>query len=103
MNNAKIILSTVAVVAAMFFLVGCGNSAQAGCANDADCAGAQCVAGQCVQCATDAHCNANDKCMICTGTACVKKSDCCTSDLECGDAKRCFNVPGKAYGQCQGS
>lgn len=96
----KMMMVCLAVLGLMLMAPGCSNQGSAGCASDADCGGLKCAAGACVQCTSDSHCNAADKCMICNGNSCVKKSNCCTADVQCGGGQRCWNVRGKAYGQC---
>lgn len=97
----KLAFVFLALVGLMLVAPGCSNGGKSGCSNDADCGGGlHCQSGQCVQCTNDGHCNAQNKCMVCNGSQCVKKSDCCVVDLDCPSGQRCFNVSGKAYGQC---
>jgi hypothetical protein len=94
----KLAMVCFGLLALLLVFPGCGNGP--GCQTDADCGGAKCLNGQCMQCSVDSDCNANDACMVCAGGACQKQGNCCTTDLQCGAGNRCWNVKGKAYGKC---
>ena len=96
----KMALVCLSLLGLMLIAPGCSNSGSAGCASDADCGGQKCYQGACVQCTADSHCNAADKCMICSGQQCVKQANCCTADVQCPSGQRCWNVKGKRYGKC---
>ena len=73
----------------LFVMSGCGPT-YPDCENDEHCAeqGEHCVNMKCKQCAFDSHCNATNACMICGPTnACVEKSGCCNSSLDCPKGK----------------
>lgn len=52
------------------------------------------------ECQADKDCNADDKCQVCTDGTCSSVEECCTVDTDCDSGERCFNVKGKAYGEC---
>ncbi len=85
MKVFKLLMATLGLVALLLVSTSCGNEP---------------APEQRVECTKDADCNKNDKCRVCSSDKCVKKSDCCTTDLECTGGERCWNVPGKAYGKC---
>lgn len=60
-----------------------------------------CVDGLCRQCGNDTHCTRIDACLTCSGNACVKRSGCCKSDLDCPGGK-CWKAEGEAVGRCGG-
>ena len=94
----KLMIASLGLLGLLLVSPGCGNGP--GCSTDADCGSDKCVSGACVQCTADSDCNANNACMVCSGNSCQQKSDCCTTDLQCGQGSRCWNVRGKAYGKC---
>lgn len=57
-----------------------------------------CVDGHCRQCRDDSQCSQLDACMTCQANECVRKPDCCKSDVDCPEG-RCQN--GKCAPECQ--
>lgn len=49
-----------------------------------------CVDGRCHQCRDDSQCAKLDTCMTCSANECVRKPNCCKSDVDCPDG-RCQN------------
>ncbi len=80
--------TSLAALGLMFVLAGagCGNPNQTN--------------GPKAECASDADCNSADKCRACQGGRCTTVANCCTQDSQCSGGQRCFNVKGKAYGEC---
>jgi peptidoglycan-associated lipoprotein len=79
---------------------GCGPS-YPDCLNDTNCKSRNqyCVDAKCRQCRDDSHCNMADACTICNSGSCGRRANCCTTDADCPSG-RCWNTPGKPYGEC---
>lgn len=94
--------NTLAIVlaGAIALLMGCGPK-YPNCATDENCKsrGEVCVNGVCKACRDDGNCNATDPCRLCEDYSCARKNGCCTTDADCPGG-RCWNVPGKDYGEC---
>lgn len=90
-----------ALAGATVFMFGCGPT-YPNCDNDENCAARNeaCVNGTCSQCRDDSKCMASNACGVCEGARCSKRPNCCTSDLDCPNGGRCWNVPGQNYGEC---
>jgi hypothetical protein len=106
--SLKTTLTALGVISLLALGASCGNTQQqipepeaaGGCQNDASCEGQVCLDGACVDCRVDKHCQGESKCRECSSNQCVDVDNCCTTDTECGDDQRCWNVKRKAYGQC---
>ena len=98
-------VGSLAVFAALACIAmpACGP-AYPNCAGDDNCKakGEYCVNTKCAQCRLDSHCPGadSDKCVTCQSGACGRKSDCCSSNLDCGPGKKC--AANKCIGQCVG-
>jgi len=70
---------------------GCSKS-YPDCDDDDNCKSHQevCVDGRCHQCRDNSQCAKLDTCMTCQANECVRKPDCCKSDVDCPDG-RCQN------------
>lgn len=102
-RNFKIGLAVFGLLA-LLMSPGCGNTQayDAGCRSDSECGKDKCYQGVCVQCRSDGDCgSANNACMTCQSHQCVKRSaNCCVADLNCKSGQRCWNKPGKRWGEC---
>jgi peptidoglycan-associated lipoprotein len=83
-----------ALIFSALALSGCPKS-YPDCDDDSTCRKASevCVDGRCRQCKDDTQCTKLDACMTCQANECVRKPNCCKSELDCATG-RCVN------GQC---
>ena len=96
-------LGAVFAVTVVALATGCGP-AYPNCSTDDTCKakGEYCVNTKCAQCRTDSQCPGadTDKCLTCQSGACGRKSDCCSSNLDCGPGKKCAS--NKCIAECVG-
>ncbi|MDP6943788.1 MAG: OmpA family protein [Myxococcota bacterium] len=93
----------IGAIAALLACMGACGPSYPECDTDEDCASHRqvCVDRFCRDCRDDSQCNIVDPCMVCSGYACSRQSDCCKTDLDCPGG-RCWKLTGEPTGTCGG-
>jgi len=91
---------TTAVALLLFCLPGCGGYPH--CVQTSHCASHNqvCHEKRCVDCKTARDCNQRGQCGDCNNGRCTPVPNCCLGNTDCSKSQRCWNVPGKPFGQC---